>query len=258
MMMEFLVVVFGAVIGSFLNVCIHRFPLEKSVIYPGSHCPECEQPVRWFDNIPLLSYVFLRGKCRQCSLRIPLRYFFVEAACALIWFSFLQRHGFTPAFVGGSVLFTLLLAVTVTDLETGLIPDAFTFTGVLCGLGWAALEPARFGQAASGGGIERSLLGLAAGSGILWLTGWLGTRVFRKESMGLGDVKLMAFLGAFLGIKKIVLVFLMAPFFALPVALYARLAKKSETIPFGPYLAAAGALLFLYGEPIIRLLGWTF
>ena len=237
--------------------------LEKSAIYPGSHCPECEQPVRWFDNIPLVSYVLLRGKCRQCKVRIPLRYVFVEALCAAIWFFFWQRHGLSTAFAGASILFTLLLAVTVTDLETGLIPDAFTLTGVLCGLGWAAFEPARFGQATAIGGLARSLLGLLAGSGILWLTGFLGTLALKKDSMGLGDVKLMALLGTFLGVKKALLVFFISPVFALPVSLFLCLrygyAKAKEfEIPFGPYIALAGAAMFLFGDPVSQFFGWTF
>jgi len=148
------------------------------------------------------------------------------------------------------VFLSLLLAVTVTDLETGLIPDALTYPGMIAGLVVSIFYPGLHEVSGRVIGLREGALGLLAGGGAIYVTGFIGDRVFKKESMGGGDLKLMAMVGAFLGWQKVILTFFTAPFFALPVALYVRLRHKSETIPYGPYLAVAAALQFFYGATL--------
>lgn len=246
--------VIGAIFGSFLNVCIHRIPKEESIVSPPSHCPGCRQGIAWSDNVPLASFLFLRGKCRNCGIKIPARYFFVELLSAGFWLGLWQLYGLSGFFAAGVVLFSILTVVSATDLETGFIPDKLTFPGMAVGLGLSAIFPALQRESVWYWGGVQSLLGLAAGGGLLLAIGIFGTWVFKKESMGGGDIKLIAMLGAFLGIEKALLVFLFAPFMAIPFALYMKFAHKAETIPFGPFLALAGALLFVYGDWIGKTL----
>lgn len=249
-MAEFFVVLFGLAAGSFLNVCIYRLPRDQSLIHPGSTCPACDKLIAWHDNVPVLGYLFLRGRCRQCRALISPRYALVEILNALVWFFLWQRHTSMLEFGFSALLFSTLLAVFFTDLETGLIPDEFSLGGLGAGLLFAALLPARFGVQDWKWALLFSGVGALAGGGLLYLTGLLGQFLFRKESMGLGDVKLLAMLGAFIGSPGVFFVFLIAPILALPVALFERLIRKGETIPFGPYLALAGAAVYLWERPL--------
>ncbi len=226
-------------------------PLNESIVFPGSRCPHCAKPIAWHDNLPVLSWVFLRGRCRACAKPISIRYWLVELISGLIWAGLWYRLGWTAQLIAGITLMMILLAVLMTDIETGLIPDLLTLPGIVAGIVLSAAAPGLLGENVWWQGLIQSAIGLVAGGGLLWFTGWLGELIFRKESMGGGDIKLMAMLGTFLGVTKIVFVFFIAPVLALPVALFARYVLKSETIPFGPYLALAGALLFLFGDPII-------
>ncbi|HTL48222.1 MAG TPA: prepilin peptidase [Verrucomicrobiae bacterium] len=241
---------FGIIFGSFLNVCIHRFPREESIVWPGSHCPGCNGAIAWYDNIPLFSFLALRGKCRKCKAPIPMRYFWVELATGVIWMMFGMQYGLSLMTAAGIVYFTILLAITATDFETGYIPDKLTFPGMAAGLVLSAFFPGLHGQASLLRGLLHSFLGLLTGGGILLLMGMAGNLIYKKESMGGGDIKLMAMMGAFLGIKKILIAFLLGPILALPFALYAKWVKRDETIPYGPFLALAGAWLFFFGDVI--------
>lgn len=243
--------IFGACVGSFLNVCIHRMPLDQSIVFPGSHCPKCEKPIAGYDNIPILSWFILGGKCRGCKVRISPRYFVIEFINAAAWLYLWKIFGLSPFFAVGAVLFSILLAVTVTDLETGLIPDKLSLPGMVAGVIFSTIWPVLHGQTVWYQGTLQSALGVLVGGGILYGVGMIGTAMFRKESMGGGDIKLLAMMGAFLGFKKVILVFFMSPFPALPFALFARYFRKEETIPFGPFLAMAGIVSFLYGDFLI-------
>ena len=240
-----IVFLWGLAAGSFLNVCIHRMPREESIVRPGSHCPQCQKPIAWYDNIPLVSYLLLGGKCRHCRARIPSRYFLVELLTGFLWFWLWRRFGFTAHFVAAVFLFSVLVAITVIDFETGLIPDRFTIPGMVFGVVMAVCFPALLEQKIWYDGAKDSVIGLLAGGGSLLAIGLIGNFIFRKESMGGGDIKLLALLGAFLGFKKVILVLLVAPILAIPLALFAKLVQKAETIPFGPFIALAGAWLFL-------------
>jgi len=254
MIAESFVFIFGIIFGSFLNVCIHRFPREESIVHPGSHCPHCNRPLCWHENIPLLSFVILRGRCRGCRGNISPRYFFVELASGLIWIAFWKGFGFSSTAAAGILLFSVLLAVTMTDFETGYIPDKLTLPTMGVGLLVSALFPAMHHQALWYRGLGDSALGLLAGGGTLLLTGLLGNVLFKKESMGGGDIKLLAMLGAFLGAKNVLLVFLLAPIVSIPFALYAKFVARRDTIPFGPFLAVTGAWLFLQGDQVSQFL----
>ncbi len=241
----------GAVIGSFLNVCIHRMPKDESIVSPGSHCPGCNKPISPADNIPLVSYLLLGGKCRHCKEKISPRYFAVELSNAVSWICLLKIFGLTPFFYAGAVLFSILLAVTVTDFETGLIPDKLSLPGMLAGVAMSAVWPVLQGETVWYWGLAQSAAGLLCGGAILLVVGLLGNFFFKKDSMGGGDIKLLAMMGAFMGFKKALLIFFISPFFALPIALFMRYVQKQETIPFGPYLALAGICSFLYGNSLI-------
>jgi leader peptidase (prepilin peptidase)/N-methyltransferase len=244
----------GAIVGSFLNVCIYRMPRDLSVVFPRSFCPQCKAKIPWYENIPLASYLLLQGKCFRCRRPIPIRYFLVELASALIAWSLWRQYGLSAEFFTGVIFFALILVATMTDFETGLIPDQITIPGMLLGLALSVTGHGHFPQTLWYQKLFESFLGLLAGGGILFLVGWLGKLAFRKDSMGGGDVKLLAMIGAFIGLTKVGLVFLLAPFPALPFAIWQRFVKKEETIPFGPFLALAGAVMFMEGDAVINFL----
>lgn len=238
--------------GSFLNVLIHRLPRGESIVRPGSHCPKCKCPVAWFDNIPLASFLLLRGKCRNCRARIPLRYPLVELASGLIWYWTWKGSGGSPYFWIDVAFLSILLVVCVTDLETGLIPDRMTLPGAVVGLAASFVYPHLHLTSVGWTAILRSLFGLIAGGALIFLTGALGNWFFQKETLGGGDVKFLAMAGSFLGWEKVMLTFFTAPLLALPFGLYLRWVEKEETIPYGPFLAMACAIQFFYGDRVWR------
>lgn len=206
------VVIMGACIGSFLNVCIYRIPLGISLSYPGSHCYRCGQPVRWYDNAPLLSYLILRGRCRHCGVHFSVRYFFVELLTALLALGTALKLNYTLALIPAYVFIGLLIVGTFTDIDHWIIPDRITIGGMVAGIALAAIWPIGLARGnplaeysfgylpANFQPLLNSALGAAAGFMILLAVGWLGTLVFRKDAMGFGDVKLFAMLGSFCGL----------------------------------------------------------
>lgn len=236
--------VLGVCIGSFLNVCIHRLPEGDSVVSPGSHCPDCGAPIRWRDNVPLLSYILLRGRCRACGERISPQYPLVELATGVIWMAAVARHGVAWPALTVAVFFTLLLGIALTDARTFTIPDEFTLGGAAIGL-LLSLAP---------GGISfgESLVGAVVGFGILYLAAVLGEWWLDKPAMGGGDIKMMAMIGAFLGpIGAILAIFLGALIGSvvfLPLAI-----RRHTLIPFGVFLAIGAALAEGWGDLIV---GW--
>lgn len=252
---DVLIFVIGACVGSFLNVCIHRMPKDESVVSPGSHCPHCQKPVPWYFNMPLVSYCLLGGKCRFCKSKIAFRYFLVELLTAVTWLGLWKYYGPSPWSAAGIVLFSILIAVTMTDFETGLIPDQLSFTGMILGLSLSTISPALHHESIWYYGLLKSFVGLLAGGLILIVVGTVGNWIYKKESMGGGDVKLLAMIGAFTGWPGALTVFAVSPVLSLPFALYMRLVKKEETIAFGPFIAMAGAVYFIFGE---AFLNWYF
>ncbi|HEX8724296.1 MAG TPA: prepilin peptidase [Gemmatimonadaceae bacterium] len=262
--------VFGAIIGSFLNVCIGRWPAEQSVVRPRSRCPHCGHQLAWFENIPLLSWVALRARCRCCDEPISVQYPLVELAVALIWL--LSVHGFgagVTAFRFATVA-TVLLGVAVTDAKHYLIPDGFTVFGLLFALA-AAVYAATQPDAGPFAGLYDSVIGACAGAGMIAIVGWLGEIVFKKEAMGMGDMTLMAFVGAVVGPNRALLtVFVGAAIGAAafilvvyPVAWFRRDRRMEQgelplgptpfeppLVPFGVFLAPAALVTLLWGNAV--------
>ncbi|MBM3254862.1 MAG: prepilin peptidase [Candidatus Omnitrophica bacterium] len=260
------VFIFGSLIGSFLNVCIHRLPLGESVINPPSHCPKCDKPIPWQDNIPLLSYLFLRGRCRFCKVKISLRYFIVELLTAIIFLLFYSCFGLSYIFFF-YILFTCgLIVATFVDIRERIIPDEVSLGGAVCGLILNSLRGLRFFPFSfNSSHLLDSLLGIIAGSGIIYLSGFLFDLVYFKilkkpavdgetSSMGGGDVKLMAMVGAFLGWEKAILVFFFAPFLGLLFGIANLLVKKEHVIPYGPFLSLAALLSMFWADKLIALI----
>lgn len=251
-MILFWLFLLGAAIGSFLNVCIYRMPRQESIVSPGSHCPGCNQPIAWYDNIPLISSLLLKFRCRHCQTRIKFRYWLVEGVTAGLFLALAFKYLSVGAYVTAAVFFSILLAVSITDLETELIPDALTLSGMLFGLGLSLVNP-HFAGKVWYLKLSGSLLGLLTGGAVLLAVGFAGEKLFHKEAMGGGDIKLLAMSGAFLGAANTVGVFFAAPFLALPFAFLLKFVFKNERIRFGPFLAAAAVIFYLYGEEILKI-----
>ena len=258
----FLVFIFGTMMGSFLNVCIVRLPLEKSIVFPASHCVGCKTPIPWYDNVPLLSYTLLLGKCRFCQQPIAIRYFIVEALTGVSFWAFYQHFGLTPIFFAYLVMLAGFIVATFVDLEHRIIPDEVSIGGMFVGVVLSFFIPALHHTPATHGwtflphlqSFGYSLLGLLVGGGSIYLMGVLGDIIFRKESMGGGDVKLMAMMGAFMGWKLTLLTFFIAPFFGAVWGVIEKIRTKESAIAYGPFLVI-GALISLFkGEEIIRWL----
>lgn len=242
-----IVLMFGAVIGSFLNVCIYRLPREESVAWPSSHCPSCRRPIAVYDNVPILSYLMLRGRCRSCQAPISLQYPFVEVANAIGYLGVFWIFGFTAVACVYAVLVSALIIVTGTDLSHTMIPDAVTLPGIVVGILCAALILPI--------GIVESLLGILAGGGILWFLAWISPYVFGKEGMGGGDIKLMAMVGAFLGWQPTLLAIMIGSFTGSLVGgglIAAGVMRREQYIPFGPFLALGSLLALLFHQPLLE------
>jgi leader peptidase (prepilin peptidase)/N-methyltransferase len=371
-----IIFVFGAIAGSFLNVCIHRMPRELSIVWPGSFCPKCKIPIPWYENIPLLSYLILRGKCFRCRRPISFRYFFVELLNAVSWLLIWRSYGLSAAFAIAAVFVSMMIVVTLTDLETGFIPHGVTWTGMIFGVCVSVVNARLVPQGLWYHKLLASVLGLVTGAATIFAVAELGKLLFGKrkvrlapgtvitikdnrllidqpgaplasraggvsgffqrladtltrgqyldpscssiawddifnrssdrivfraatlrfaggnfkdveveiseksfrvagkehaladagviegraeamvlsrEAMGFGDLCLMAMIGTFLGPWLTVLVFMFAPFIALPYALFCRFAKKQETIPYGPFLAVMAVIFYFAGPEILDL-----
>lgn len=237
--------VLGAVIGSFLNVCILRLPANESVVHPPSRCPRCGQGVRWYDNIPVLSWILLRGRCRHCANPISIQYPVIELATAVIWAGMAAAFGAELEALRGALFLTILLGIVMTDAREMIIPHEFTVTGIILGLG--------FSFAPGGMTPLASLIGAVTGYLTLWVVGKLGYLWLKREAMGGGDLMMMAMVGAFLGAAAVFLsIFLGAVVGTLvfgPVALLRR--EKHLELPFGIFLAIGAATSYLWGSQIL-------
>ena len=251
---DILLLVFGLCVGSFLNVCIHRFLRGESIVVPRSYCPSCRKPIAWYDNIPLLSFIILGARCRKCGSAISLRYFFIELLTGLAFVGSIHYFGWTAQGAASIVLLTLLLGISAADLEERIIPDEMSLSGILAGLLFSTSFPMLQHETNHWQSLLQSVLGALAGGGIIYAIGVFGELVFRKESMGGGDVKLMAMIGAFLGWKSALLIFFLAPILALPIGLYVKFKKKEEYIPYGPFLSLAGIIILFFGETLFRII----
>ncbi len=232
----------GAALGSFLNVCIARLPEGESVIRPRSRCPACGESIAWYDNIPILSYLALRGRCRHCRETISWQYPVVELATVVIWAGMAVLHGPTPLGLQGAVLFTILLAIALTDARHYLIPDPLSIGGLAAGLALSFLP----GQPTP----LMSMIGAVSAFAVLYGVAVLGEWAFKKPAMGGGDIKMMAMVGAFLGpVGAMLTIFLGA--FAGSVIFGPISLKTGKLVPFGVFLALGAAVTFLVGDLLI-------
>ncbi len=253
MIYQIFFIVIGLIIGSFLNVCIYRFPRNESVVMPGSHCPNCNQGINWFDNIPVLSYLILRGRCRNCKHRISFRYPMVEilTAVTLSCYYNLFGKGIVMTFLA---IFTLgLIVAAFTDWETRTIPDEVSLGILPLGFIFSFFNPV-FKELYTWNPLAVSLIGASAGALIIYVTGVLGKLAFKKEAMGFGDVKFMALIGAFLGYKLVILSYFIAPFLALSYGVYRKIRYKDDYLPYGPFLAIAALVVLFFGEKLINII----
>jgi leader peptidase (prepilin peptidase)/N-methyltransferase len=236
----------GALLGSFLNVCIFRLPRGESIVWPGSHCPSCAHSIEFYDNIPLLSFLWLGGRCRACRAPISIRYPIVEAINALGYLTilFVFGPGWTAVFY--ALLFSALVVVTGTDLTHKMIPNVITIPGVMVGLlGAMTALPV---------GVVNSMIGLTVGGGILWLLAWLSPYLFGKEGMGRGDIKLLAMIGAFLGWKPALLTIMIGSLTGSVIGIsliVLGVIKRDDYIPFGPFLALGALLSMFFAQPLL-------
>jgi leader peptidase (prepilin peptidase)/N-methyltransferase len=259
------VFIFGAVVGSFLNVCIHRMPLGESVVWPRSHCPHCKKRIPGYDNIPFLSYMILGGRCRICKKKISLRYPAVELLTAAVFLLFYNYYGLRYEFFFYSLLACNLIVATFVDIKHRIIPDEISVGGIIIGFLLSSIKGFNLNPMAFD--IKPMLdsgLGIIAGGGSLYLTGFFFDLVYFKllkkppiqgetESMGGGDVKLLAMIGAFLGWKSALVAFILAPFFGAVIGIIQLVTKKDHTIPYGPFLSLAAFLSIFWTDAIIKL-----
>ena len=235
--------VVGLSLGSFLNVCVLRWPVGDSVVSPPSRCPGCREPIPWYDNIPLLSYFLLLGRCRCCRARISVQYPLVELTTALIWAGVFLGLGMGGEALRGSVFLTILLGIAISDARYYVIPNQLSLGGGVLGLLLAFLP--------GGVSIVEALLGAMTGYALLWGVAALGTWIFKKEAMGGGDLKMIGMVGAYLGVPGVLLtVFLGA---LLGAVIFGPISwRTGKLVPFGIFLAAGGALAYGWGEAMVE------
>lgn len=241
-----LAALFGATIGSFLNVMIVRLPADESLVRPRSKCPQCGRPIRWYDNVPVVSWLALSGRCRRCATPISIQYPLVELAVALIWAGSAWSRGLATEALSAAVLLTLLLGILLADARHMIIPDEFSLGGLGMGLGFSLFA----------GGISplQAALGAALGYGLLWAAGTVGTWWAGREAMGGGDLKMMAMVGSFLGWRGVLLTVFLGSFAGMLVYLPSLIRRERfREIPFGVFLAIGAAAALIAGD---RLVAW--
>ena len=247
LMLSLFALILGMLVGSFLNVCICRLPKGESVVSPPSHCPRCDYRIRWYDNIPLVSYLLLWGKCRGCGSHISLQYPLVELLNGLLTLALFLRFGPTLAFLVLFLFCSALVVITFIDLEHQIIPDEISLPGIVIGFICSFFLP-NFSWL-------NSLLGILLGGGSLLLVAYGYQWLTGKEGMGGGDIKLLAMMGAFLGWKSILFIIFASSLVGSAIGITIMLVQKKDSklaIPFGPYLAFGAVLYIFFGRQIIH------
>ena len=239
--------IFGAAIGSFLNVCIFRLPAEASIVKPRSQCPYCHHPIRNCDNIPLISFILLRGKCRDCGAKISWRYPVVELITAVLALLLFLKFGLTLKFLILFIFTAVLIVITFIDLDHQIIPDIITLPGIpLFFLAAIFLVKIPWMEA---------LIGLLIGGGVLFAIAFVYELLTKREGMGGGDIKLLAMIGGFLGWKSLIFILLFSSFSGAIVGITAMIIQKQDmkyAVPFGPFLSAAAVAYLFLGDSFTR------
>jgi leader peptidase (prepilin peptidase)/N-methyltransferase len=248
----------GAIIGSFLNVVIHRYPREESIVFPASRCPHCLTEIKPYDNVPIFAWLWLRGKCRACRGAIDPRYPLVELANALFYVAVFQRTGLTPGFVAIAALVSMTIVLIYIDLDIQILPNAINYPGIAIGL---LIGATHLGASYDGLTLSVTLLesvaGAVAGAGVLLVIG-LSYKLVRKiEGMGLGDVKMMAMLGAVLGWEPLFPLLLLASLTGAVVGVFVMVRSGADgmqvALPFGVFLGIAFLVVLFFGSDLMAL-----
>jgi len=243
---DILIFILGLVVGSFNNVCIYRIPRNESIIYPASHCPKCHSPIKPIDNIPLLSYILLKGRCRNCGSKISIQYPVVELLTGLIYLIISLIYGLSVQTLIYIILSSALIIIAFIDLNEEIVPDVISLPGIVIGF-----IISFFVTYIS---FINSALGILAGGGIILIIGLAGSVIFKKEAMGGGDVKLAAMIGAFLGWKYIIVSLFLGFFLGAVTGIILILSKiksREDLVPFGPFIVLGSFVTILWGEKII-------
>ncbi len=252
---------FGLLIGSFLNVCIYRLPRDLSVVRPRSFCPQCEHGISWYDNVPVLSYVLLRGRCRACGAGIPWRYPLVELLTAACFFTAIWLLGLNGRGVKYCMFSAIVIALVFSDMEERILPDEFTVGGAIVGIAMAAVVPAHAGlwsfilpsvhnpRALS---VIEAAFAAVFSSVTLWFAGFLYRKLRGREGLGLGDVKMVAMIGAFLGLQGVLLTLIVGSLLGAVSGLFYIVVTRKDAatyeLPFGSFLGVAALLVAFRGE----------
>jgi len=241
--------IFGAAVGSFLNVCIFRIPAEQSIVKPASRCPSCEHPIRFYDNIPILSFLILRAKCRDCGAKISWRYPLVEFITGLLALLLFMKFGPTIHFLVFFIFTAVLIVITFIDLDHQIIPDVISLPGIpLFFLAAVLIVKLPWLEA---------VIGLLIGGGILLSIAFVYELITKREGMGGGDIKLLALIGGFLGWKSLIFVLLFSSLTGAVIGVTAMIINKQDTkyaVPFGPFLSAAAVAYVFLGDAFMRFL----
>ncbi|MBW2650373.1 MAG: prepilin peptidase [Deltaproteobacteria bacterium] len=241
--------ILGAIVGSFLNVCIYRIPSGKSIVFPASHCPACEHPVKFYDNIPIISYIILRGKCRNCNERISPIYPAIELLTAVMSLLLFLKYGLSFEYLFSSVFTCALIVITFIDLKHQIIPDVITLPGIPL----FALAAIFFMNVT----FMDSLIGILAGGGFLFLIALGYQLLTKREGMGGGDIKLLAMLGGFLGWQSLWFVVMAASLIGAIAGISVMISRGKDTkyaIPFGPFLSIGSVAYIFWGNAFMRFL----
>lgn len=241
--MVFLLFILGACFGSFLGVVIYRLPRKLPAGLSFSKCEKCGKRILWYDNIPVLSYIILKGRCRFCKARIPIRYPLIELTTGLIFVFTFYQFGVCIRTLSFLILFLFLLAISFIDLDTNRIPDVLTLSGMIIGFGLSFWTITWF----------KSIIGIATGIGLLYIFAIVGKWVLKQDAMGGGDIKLLGMIGSFLGPIGVLLTL----FFGAVIGLVVSVPMKRRKVPFGPFLSAGAFIYAFWGEKLIKFI-WNF
>lgn len=249
MAMSFVIFLFGAIVGSFLNVCIYRLPRDKSIVVPNSFCPSCEKPIKYYDNIPILSYILLQGRCRNCNTKISKIYPLVELITALLFLLLFKKTGFTIELPVMMLFVAILIVISLIDLEFQIIPDILSIGGVAIGFLLSFVRPFF--------GFLDALYGIILGGVVLFAIAYLYQLCAKREGMGGGDIKLLGMIGAFIGIKGVLFSLISGSLIGTIVGIPLMLIKGQDTkyaIPFGPFLSLGAIIYIFYGNMFVVMI----
>lgn len=243
---DVLIFILGLIVGSFSNVCIYRIPRNESIIYPASHCPKCRSKIKPVDNIPLLSFILLKGRCRNCKSKISIQYPIVEFLTGLTYLIIYLIYGLSIQTLIYIILSSALIIIAFIDLNEQIVPDVISLPGITIGFTLSFFVPYI--------SFINSALGVIVGGGIILIIGLAGSVIFKKEAMGGGDVKLAAMIGAFLGWRYIIISLFLGFFLgalAGIILILSKIKSREDVVPFGPFIVLGSLITLLWGEKII-------